>query len=112
MPGTELVPAEIGKGSRMGRIVSVIVPPVKSIVDDNHRPVVIAQRAPADIINSGIPVHPGRPPAPGRNPIPSQAASPMPAAVMGDTPSPRFIGTPCPSTDGIPDPSPVVVGFP
>jgi hypothetical protein len=96
----------------MNGVIRVIVPTIEAIIDNNHRAVVIAQRAPTDIIVSVIPVHPGWPPSSGRDPVPSQVNSPMPSAVVRNTPAPWFIGAPCPSTNGIPDPSSMVIGPP
>ncbi len=96
----------------MKGIVLIVIPPVEVIVDDDHRAVIVAQGAPANIVISVIPVNPGWSPVSGGNPIPSQAETPVPTAVMGYTPSPRLIGNPCPSANWIPYPSSVVIGPP
>ena len=85
---------------------------IETVVDNNHRAIIVTQRAPAQVIGSVVPVHPGRPPTPCGDPVPSQATPPMPSAVMGNTPSPRLIRTPCPPADRVPNPSSMIIGPP
>jgi hypothetical protein len=96
----------------VGRIISVRVAPIKGVVDDDNRPVVIAQRTPSDIVISRIPMYPGWAPVSGGYPIPAQSHSPVPASVMGNTPSPGFIRNPSPSTDRIPHPPSIIIRSP
>jgi len=93
----------------MGWVIVVVVAVIKIIVDDDHRPVVPAQRTPTDIIITPVPVDPGGPPMPSGNPVPTEAQSPMPPSVMVYTPAPGFVGYPGPATNGIPNPAAIVV---
>jgi hypothetical protein len=96
----------------MERIILIVITPIKIVVDDDHRTVIVTQRAPPDIVISAIPMDPGRSPVPGGDPIPSQAKSPMPATVVRNAPAPRFIRNPCPAANRIPGPSPVIIRAP
>jgi hypothetical protein len=96
----------------VGRIISVRVVPIKGVVDDDNRPVVIVQRTPSDIVISRIPMYPGWTPVSGGYPIPAKSHSPVPASVMGNTPSPGFIRNPSPSTDRIPRPPSIIIRSP
>ena len=112
MAGAQLILADDGESARVSRVVSIIMPTIKLVVDDDHRAIVVTQRAPTDIIDSMIPVYPGWPPSPGRDPVPTQADTPVPSAIMGNTPSPWLIRAPCPPADWIPNPSSVVIRSP
>jgi hypothetical protein len=93
-----------------GEIISVIAI-IEMIVKDNGRTVVVAQRAPAIMVISMVPMDPSRTPTPMilGNPIPAKAHSPAPAAVMIRAPAPWLIRNPCPADDGVPDPAPIVI---
>jgi hypothetical protein len=66
-----LILVDNGQGSRVSRIIPVRVAPVKVVVDDDNRAVVIAHRTPADVVISMIPMHPGWTPVSGGDPIPA-----------------------------------------
>ena len=85
---------------------------IEIIVDDDDRPIVPAQRTPADIIMPPIPVDPGGTPMAGGNPVPAQAESPVPPSIMINTPAPGLIRDPGPAADWIPGPSAIIIGSP
>ena len=90
-------------------IIRAVVTVIEVVVEDDHGPVVPAQRTPADIIISRVPVDPRGSPVGLRNPVPAQAQSPVPAAVMISAPAPGLIGNPVPAAIRIPEPAPVMV---
>jgi hypothetical protein len=89
----------------MGPIIAV----VKIVIDDNNRMVVPAERAPAEIIISMIPVDPSRAPMIGWNPVPAQSQPPMPSSVMVSAPAPRLIRNPVPAAAGVPGPPSIII---
>jgi len=93
-------------------IISVIIPAIKSVVDDDSWIVIVTQRAPGYIVIPTMPMYPGRSPISGRYPIPAKTDSPVPTAIMGNAPSPGLIRDPSPSTDGIPDPPALIIRSP
>jgi len=82
---------------------------IKIVVDDDHRISIIAQRTPADIIVTPVPMNPSRTPNSMRNPVPTQAQPPVPSAVVVNSPSPRLVGNPIPANKRIPVPSSIIV---
>jgi len=108
----ELVPVDHGQGTGVDGIIRVVKAVVEMVIDDDDRPVVIAEGAPAHEIMVVIPVDPGRAPVDPRDPIPAQVDPPVPPAVMGGAPAPGFGRDPGPSDDGIPGPPAEIVGPP
>jgi hypothetical protein len=93
----------------MGRKKAVVVTVVKVIVDEQDRPVIPAEGAPADVVVVPPPVNPGRAPVMPGDPVPAQPEAPMPAAIVVDRPAPGLRGYPGPADDGVPDPAAVEV---
>jgi hypothetical protein len=108
----ELASADNSQSPGSSWVMSPIVAVVKIIVDNDHRPVVPAERAPADIIIAIVPVHPSRSPMIGGNPVPAQSHSPVPAAVVVSAPAPGLIRKPGPAARRIPQPSSIIIGPP
>lgn len=108
----ELVLVDNSQSPGTGGVVGPIIAVVKIVVDDYNRAVIPAERAPADVIISMIPVDPSRSPMIGGDPVPAQSQPPMPSAVMVNTPAPGLIRNPGPADDRIPEPSSVIIGPP
>lgn len=106
----ELIFMNDGQRPGVSRIIGVVIIIVEVVVDDDNRPIVPTQRAPANkIIIPPIPIHPGRAPNGVGDPVPAKPQPPMPSSVMVRAPSPRLIRYPIPAAEGIPDPSPIIV---
>jgi len=101
-----------GQGAGMEWVVTIIMVPVEAVVDNNHRVAIIAKRTPADVIVPPVPMDPRWTPVTSGNPVPSETDTPMPSAVMVDTPTPRFVGDPIPTDDRVPYPATIVVRAP
>jgi hypothetical protein len=93
----------------MRGIETIVMTVVKMIVDEQDRPVVPAEGAPADVIVVPPPMDPGRAPLMPGDPVPPEAEAPVPAAVVVDRPAPGLRGYPGPADDGVPDPAAVEV---
>lgn len=108
----ELIPAYDCQGAGVRRIIIMVITIVEIVIEDDDGPVMPAQRAPAVIIVSPVPMHPGRTPGVVRNPVPAQAQPPVPSSIMVCAPAPRFIRNPVPAAKRIPDPAAVIIGPP
>ena len=108
----KLVSVDDRQGTRSARVTEAVIAVIKIVVDDDHRTVVPAQRSPAAIVMSPVPMHPGGPPGPVGNPVPAQAQPPVPAAVVICAPAPRLIRDPGPAAKGIPEPAAIIIGTP
>ena len=86
----KLVSLDHDQGSGVDRIISLIISFINIIIDHHHRPVVVAQRAPANIVSVIIPADPGWPPVNRRDPVPAEAQPPVPSSVMINSPAPGF----------------------
>jgi hypothetical protein len=67
----ELAFVDNGQGPGIGRIMTPMIAVVKIVVPDDDGMVVPAERTPADMIISMIPMNPGRPPMIGGDPVPA-----------------------------------------
>ena len=105
----ELVPVHDSQRPGPARIMGAVVMVIEVVVEDDHGPVIPAQRTPADIIIPRVPVDPGGSPVGLRNPVPAQAQSPVPAAVVVSAPAPGLIGNPVPAAVRVPEPPAVMV---
>jgi len=110
----KLVPVDDDQASRVSREIIAIVAIIETVVDENGRPVVVAESAPTVVVISMVPMDPSRTPAPMLvgNPVPAEAEPPAPTAVMIGTPTPRLVRNPGPADDGIPNPAAIVIGPP
>ena len=102
----KLVSLNHDQSSRVYRIISLIVSLINIIIDNDHRPVIVAKRTPGNIIGIIIPVNPGRSPANCGNPVPAKAEPPVPPPVMVNGPAPGFSRNPGPANTWIPGPTP------
>jgi hypothetical protein len=108
----KLISAHDGQGAVASRGIESRITVIKMVVDDDDRTIVPAERAPADIVISIIPMHPGRAPGAVGNPVPAQTEPPLPASVVIYAPAPGLIRNPGPTADRIPGPPPLIVGPP
>lgn len=100
------------QGSGVEWVVTIIMVPVETVVDNNHRVAMIAERTPADVIMATVPMDPRWTPITSGNPVPSETDTPMPSAVVVNTPTPRFVGDPIPTDDRVPCPATIVIRTP
>jgi len=108
----ELIPVNDRKGMGAAGVMSAVISIVEVIVDEDTGVVIPAERAPAAVILTPIPMHPGRAPGIMGDPVPAQAEPPAPAAVMINRPAPGLIRNPGPAALRIPIPVAVVIGPP
>jgi hypothetical protein len=105
----ELAFMDNGPGPGIGGIMGPMVAVIKIVIDDDDGTVVPAERTPADIIISIIPMDPGRSPMIGGDPVPAQSQPPVPSPVMISAPTPRLVRDPVPAAAGVPDPSAIII---
>jgi hypothetical protein len=108
----ELVSVHHRQGVGTARVAAAVVAVIEIVVDDDHRVVVPAQRSPAAIVMTPVPMHPGGTPGIVGDPVPAETQPPVPAAVVVGAPAPRLVGDPGPAANRIPDPAAVVIGSP
>ncbi len=108
----KLIPVDNRKSSGVSRVIRMMVAVIKIIVDDDNRSIVPTQGAPSNIIVAPIPMDPSRTPITGGNPVPAETKTPVPSAIMVNTPSPGFVGHPGPAANRIPNPATVIIGTP
>src|SRR5665647_293352 len=110
--GLQMVATDDGHGPIVGGEIAVVVSVIEAVVEEVAGPVVPSERAPADVVPVGPPMHPGRAPMGLGDPVPAEAEAPIPAAVVISRPAPGLGGNPVPADDGIPDPAAVVIRLP